>query len=138
MLRGGLRGTRWCGGLWRSLRLANVGGSTAPRCLRALSAAFSSNGGGERSGGAPPAGSGAAPSSLVSIPSLCPLHPARALRRCCEGRSRFAGGGRWDVKRLREGRSGCSPLHRGLSVGSCEGESALGRGAGDEQGRLCV
>ncbi|XP_065521792.1 succinate--hydroxymethylglutarate CoA-transferase isoform X4 [Lathamus discolor] len=47
MLRGGLR---------RSLCSAVAGGSTAPRRLRALSAAFSSNGGGARSGGAPPAG----------------------------------------------------------------------------------
>uniref|UniRef100_A0A8C6JGW6 Succinyl-CoA:glutarate CoA-transferase n=1 Tax=Melopsittacus undulatus TaxID=13146 RepID=A0A8C6JGW6_MELUD len=56
MLRGGLRRTRRCGGLWRSLHPVGAGGSAAPRCLRALSAAFSSNGGGERSGGAPPAG----------------------------------------------------------------------------------
>ncbi|XP_062481412.1 succinate--hydroxymethylglutarate CoA-transferase isoform X2 [Pezoporus occidentalis] len=56
MLRGGLRRTRWCGGLWRRLRVAGAGGTTAPRCLRALSAAFASNGGGARSGGAPPAG----------------------------------------------------------------------------------
>ncbi|KAM9573004.1 succinyl-CoA:glutarate CoA-transferase isoform 4-T4 [Guaruba guarouba] len=51
-----LRGARWCGGLCSSLGLAGAGGSTLLRRPRALSAAFSSNGGGARSGGAPSAG----------------------------------------------------------------------------------
>ncbi|XP_075349690.1 succinyl-CoA:glutarate CoA-transferase isoform X1 [Mycteria americana] len=60
MLRAGLgrRSCRCGGGLWRSPCPAAAGGSASPRCPRALSAASASpsNGGGARSGGAPPAG----------------------------------------------------------------------------------
>ncbi|KAM7124194.1 succinyl-CoA:glutarate CoA-transferase [Ciconia maguari] len=62
MLRAGLgrRSCRCGGGLWRSPCPAAAGGSASPRCPRAPSAASASaspgNGGGARSGGAPPAG----------------------------------------------------------------------------------
>ncbi|XP_064299925.1 succinate--hydroxymethylglutarate CoA-transferase isoform X2 [Phalacrocorax carbo] len=63
MLRGGMarRSWRWGGGMWRVPFLAAAasgGGVASPRCPAARSAASASpgNGGGVRSGGAPPAG----------------------------------------------------------------------------------
>ncbi|XP_071660865.1 succinyl-CoA:glutarate CoA-transferase isoform X5 [Patagioenas fasciata] len=57
MLRAGLGRRRCrCGGLWGSPCPAAAGCSASPRCPGALRAAFSSNGGGARGGGVPPAG----------------------------------------------------------------------------------
>ncbi|XP_064908070.1 succinate--hydroxymethylglutarate CoA-transferase isoform X3 [Columba livia] len=57
MLRAGLGRRRCrCGGLWGSPCPAAAGCSASPRCPGALRAAFLSNGGGARGGGAPPAG----------------------------------------------------------------------------------
>ncbi|KAK2517077.1 Sugct [Columba guinea] len=57
MLRAGLGRRRCrCGGLWGSPCPAAAGCSVSLRCPGALRAAFPSNGGGARGGGAPPAG----------------------------------------------------------------------------------